>query len=95
MEIGQENLQHCKEIFKEQKSTYFFATKFFDREVREATYVVYAFFRVPDEIVDNPDYGDEEKIISQLEEFKQNCRKAYAGDELDCPVLEATATVFN
>jgi phytoene synthase len=94
MSINQQDLQHCRQIFKEHSSTYFFTTKFFDKEVREATYVMYAFFRVPDEIVDNPEHQDVENIRKELEQFKQNWRKAYAGAEVDSSVLRATSDVF-
>ena len=94
MKLRREDLKHCKQIFKNHSSTYFFATKFFNQEIREATYVVYAFFRVPDEIVDNPKYDQKKRIRKELENFKKKWRKAYASENVDDPVLRAAAAVF-
>ncbi len=94
MKLKKDDLKKCKQIFKNHSSTYFFATKFFKQEIREATYVVYAFFRVPDEIVDNPEYDQENKIRKELENFKEKWRKAYSNESVDNPVLRATAAIF-
>lgn len=46
-------LDICRRIHHEYGTSYYWATRLFPREMREATHVLYAFFRVPDEIVDS------------------------------------------
>jgi phytoene synthase len=46
------DLNICKEIMRKAGKTYYFATKIFPKEIREATYALYAFYRVPDDMVD-------------------------------------------
>ena len=94
MNLKQGDLQYCKKIFKQHSSSYYFATKFFNKRIREATIVLYSFFRLPDEIVDNPDYEDEKKIREELKDFKQKWKQAYASGNSDSPVLRATQAVF-
>lgn len=94
MDLKQEDLQYCKKIFKQHSSSYYFATKFFNKRIREATIVLYSFFRLPDEIVDNPDYEDEKKIREELKDFKQKWKQAYASGTSDRAVLRATQAVF-
>jgi phytoene synthase len=46
------DIEICKKIMKNAGKTYFFATKVFPAKIRNATYALYAFYRVPDDIVD-------------------------------------------
>jgi phytoene synthase len=56
------DLLECKKIMKAAGKTYYFATKLFPQKIREATYILYAFYRVPDDMVDlNPDLSPSEK----------------------------------
>ena len=36
----------CQNICKEYGKSYYFATKFFPKKIRQATYALYAFFRI-------------------------------------------------
>ncbi|MBP6945124.1 phytoene/squalene synthase family protein [Patescibacteria group bacterium] len=47
-----EAVEVCRRIHHEYGTSYYWATRLFPREIREATHVLYAFFRVPDEMVD-------------------------------------------
>lgn len=47
-----ESVEVCRRIHHEYGTSYYWATRLFPREIREATHVLYAFFRVPDEMVD-------------------------------------------
>jgi len=86
----------CRELHKKHGKSYYFATKFFPREMRQATYVLYGFFRVPDEIVDNPksDANTPEQMKQALKSWQQKWQHAYETSESDEPVLRATAHVF-
>jgi phytoene synthase len=45
-------LKICREIIKKSGKTYYFASKLLPKKTKEAIYILYAFFRVPDDIVD-------------------------------------------
>lgn len=47
-----EDIKICKEITRKAGKTYYFAIQLFPKSIREATYGLYAFYRVPDDIVD-------------------------------------------
>jgi phytoene synthase len=62
--------------------------------MREATHVLYGFFRVADEIVDTPDASDTRTAETRLNEWKAEWKKAYDTRTSNHPVLRATAEVF-
>jgi phytoene synthase len=93
--IDKADLLYCKDLHRTHGKSYFFATRFFPREMREATYVLYAFFRVPDEFVDNPDNSDSTAIADRLESWRDAWRTCYHTGESDEPVLRATKVVFD
>ncbi len=45
-------VETCRRIHHEYGTSYYWATRLFPRDIREATHILYAFFRVPDEMVD-------------------------------------------
>lgn len=87
-----EEVLACRALTKRFGTSYFLATQFFPREIREATYALYAFFRVPDEYVDN------EKDVAVAEEklraWQEAWHMAYATGSSNDLVLSATAKVF-
>jgi phytoene synthase len=52
MNISPKDIQFCQKIMSLCGPTYYWATKLFPKNIRQATYVLYAFYRVPDDIVD-------------------------------------------
>lgn len=95
LSIDKADLEYCKALHKRHGKSYFFATRFFPQEMREATYVLYAFFRVPDEFVDNPTEPTSGAILAQLSEWRDAWRACYQTGESDQPVLRATKVVFD
>lgn len=93
LDIG--DLTHCKALNKQHGKSYFFATRFFPREVREATYVLYAFFRVPDEFVDNPEDPSAAAVTDRLTRWREDWRACYKTGETSDSVLRATKVVFD
>ena len=89
---GAADLEEARRLHKKHGTSYYFATAFFPRHLREATFALYAFFRVPDELVDNPDSGDPRRA---LEDWRGDWRRAYRTGEAEHPVLRATAHVFH
>lgn len=66
--------------------TFHIATRLLPRRVRRATYVLYAFFRTADEVVDDPDPPPPDEQLAELERI----RAAALGERgTDDPVLSA------
>jgi phytoene synthase len=93
--IQQEAYQEAKAITKKYGTSYYFATRFFPENMRYATYALYAFFRLPDEIVDNP-AGDKtsEELTQELEDWHEKWRQAYDSQDTDSGILNITAETF-
>lgn len=96
----------CRKLHKKHGKSYYFATKFFPRNMRQATYVLYGFFRVPDEMVDNPNLSlrearsnnvaiSSQEVQQTLQNWQKKWQHAYNTGESDEPVLRATAHVFH
>jgi phytoene synthase len=52
MKISSQDIQFCQKIMAKSGPTYYWATKLFPKKIRQSTYILYAFYRVPDDIVD-------------------------------------------
>lgn len=85
-----QEIKRCRALTKEFGTSYFYATQLFPREKRLATYALYSFFRLPDEIVDTERIDMKEKLAT----FKSDWEAAYGGGLVSEPVLTATAKVF-
>lgn len=76
-----------KAIQRRTGATFHVATRVLPDRVRHPTYVLYGFFRIADEVVDDPGEAGPEDQRKRLEEI----RSAAKGErETDDPVLEAT-----
>ncbi|MFN0139039.1 MAG: phytoene/squalene synthase family protein [Pyrinomonadaceae bacterium] len=87
-------LQKCKEITQRYGTSYFFATQFFPREVRNGIYGIYAFARIPDEIVDDPNKGDNAQTLAKLDEWRASWRAAMTAGHSDDDVMTAIVHTF-
>ena len=87
------DLKVCKEVMREHGPTYYYPTRLFPKKIREATYVLYAFYRVPDDMVDErPDLNPSEKA-KLLEAWIKKWKSALEGEKCDEPVLRAALAV--
>lgn len=86
--------QSVESITKKFGTSYYFATRFLPSDLRQATYALYSFFRIPDEIVDNSGYDQEKDILAELEDWEKMWQKAYVGETTIYPILNLTAQVF-
>ena len=82
----------CARIQKRHGKSYYFATLFFNKEQRKAVNALYAFFRLPDEMVDNEPVEKAEILLSDWELEWEACMQ---GQETNHPVLMAARDVFN
>lgn len=101
-------IQTCRAIQAHYGKNYFFATRFLPLEIRPAVHALYAFFRIPDEIVD--DLGRDPLIIphvppvmrdgqldvrAALEQWRDAWHEAYEHGDAADDVLFASAQVFH
>ncbi|MEF8780028.1 MAG: phytoene/squalene synthase family protein [Haloferacaceae archaeon] len=84
--VADEQVARSKAIQQRTGKTFHVATRLLPARVREATYVLYAFFRVADEVVDHPDGASP---AEQREELERIRRAALGEDPTDDPVLAA------
>lgn len=92
-QLLQADVALCRAIMKKHGVSYAFATRFFPKRKRDATAVLYAFFRTPDDIVDIGTESPEMKL-SRLSEWRSRWQEHVNGERNDTPVLRAAATVF-
>lgn len=84
--IGDDSLARSKAIHRRTGRTFYIATRFLPERVRHPTYVLYAFFRLADEVVDTDNDLSDAERRDRLERF----RRAALGEEpTDDPVLSA------
>lgn len=84
----------CEAITKKYGTSYYFATQFFPKEIRRAIYAVYAFARIPDEIVDDPNLKDHSEAIAKLTQWKSEWLAAMYSGQGKTPVMEAIVHTF-
>ncbi|XVH32333.1 phytoene/squalene synthase family protein [Haloferacaceae archaeon DSL9] len=86
--VNSDQIAQSKAIQQRTGKTFHVATRLLPSRIREATYVLYAFFRLADEIVDDADGTSPAEQRAELEQM----RAAALGEaETDDPVLTAFA----
>jgi len=86
--VEQDQIRQSKAIQRRTGKTFHLATRVLPERVRHATYVLYAFFRVADEVVDAADTAPPPEQRHRLEELR---RQALGEEATDDPVLDAFA----
>lgn len=83
----------CRRLHREYGTTYYHATRFFNRSTRQRVHALYGFVRVPDEWVDNP--GDVSTCgqIRLLQDYRSQLLRGLDGVCPDHPVLRAFCDV--
>lgn len=88
--IPPSSTEQSKAIQQRTGQTFHVATRFLPERTREATYVLYAFFRIADEVVDDPDPDPPEIQRARLERIRE---AALGVRDTDDPIVDAFATV--
>ena len=84
--VTNDQLEASKTIQRQTGLTFHIATRLLPQRVRHATYVLYAFFRLADDVVDDPDPAPPERQQRELERI----RKGANGETTpSSPVLKA------
>src|SRR5215207_6012507 len=84
-----EGFQQCTEITRKYGTSFYFATQFFPKDVRQAVYAVYAFARIPDEIVDDPNLTDNKIAIEKLNVWRDKWLEATKLGYSNAPIMNA------
>jgi phytoene synthase len=84
--VDESQLAESKSIHRATGKTFWYATRVLPERVREATYVLYAFFRVADEVVDDADGVGVDEQRRRLHEIRD---AALGRTDSDDPVLTA------
>ena len=87
-------LERCREITRHYGTSFYFATQFFPREVRKGIYGIYAFARIPDEIVDDPNAQDKQTSLKKLVQWRDQWRAAMETGRSDDAVMNAIVHTF-
>lgn len=88
----------ARQLHKKHGKSYYFATQLFPAPTRLATYALYGFFRVPDEIVDNSTISDASEVAAvrkQLCDWRDEWQKAYSDGDHSEPILRVTSYIFH
>lgn len=88
----------ARRLHKKHGKSYYFATRLFPAEIRQATYAIYGFLRVPDEIVDNSPVHDVEDAMAvqrKLHVWQESWAQAYQTGDSPDPILRVTSYVFH
>lgn len=84
--VADDQIQRSKQIQQQTGKTFHFATRLLPERVRHPTYVLYAFFRVADEVVDAEDTAPPAEQRAELERLRE---AALGRHETDDDVLVA------
>ncbi|KYH26329.1 squalene/phytoene synthase [Halalkalicoccus paucihalophilus] len=88
--VERDHIEQSKAIHRRTGRTFYYATRLLPGRVREATYVLYAFFRVADEVVDDADGVPPGEQRQRLESLRE---QALGRADPDGPVLEAFQSI--
>lgn len=87
-------LRKCKAITRKYGTSFFFATQFFPAETRDGIYAIYAFARIPDEIVDAHEKKQKAETLAKLDEWRNKWLAAMAAGGSDDDVMNAIVHTF-
>jgi len=88
--VNDPQLERGKAIHRETGQTFYYATRLLPERIREQTYVLYGFFRIADEVVDD---GADRPASRQRERLEEIRAAALGEGTIDEPVVEAFDSV--
>ena len=95
-----EDVSFCRKIHKEYGKSFYLGTLLLSRLEQDATCILYAFFRYPDEYVDTYFADQKEVALLKLKRWGDlwnacHNKKAFNAEEDETRILRATAYVFH
>ncbi len=88
------DIEVCRQIHKRFGTTYYYSTLRFPDEIRWRVHGLYAFVRVPDEWVDNPDGTTISERRDRLESWREMMVRGLAGDRPGHPAMRVFCDVL-
>ncbi|WP_299263586.1 phytoene/squalene synthase family protein [Halorientalis sp.] len=85
--VTNDSLEESRQIHRQTGKTFYYATRLLPERIRHKTYVLYAFFRIADEVVDDED--NDLTPAEQRERLERFREAALGRRETDDPVLQA------
>lgn len=89
---NQSATQQAQAIQKKHGTSYYLATQFFPKKLRKATYALYAFVRIPDQIVDEP--GNPAEARAELEKWIAAWKGEMEGKPSGDPLIQLSTELF-
>lgn len=83
--------RYCAAIQRQYGKSYYFATRFFPASLRPHVHALYAFVRIPDQWVDNPQGRHTDELVRLIDHYQRDLRIALEGGTVNSPVLRAFA----
>ncbi len=90
--MSPDTIRVAKNIQKKYGTSYHLATSFLTPAIRNAVYILYAFVRIPDEYVDNPEHGSDPRKL--LQNWKEEWTVMYQTNVGNNDILRATREIF-
>ena len=87
-------IERCRKITRRYGTSFYFATQFFPRSTREGIYALYAFARIPDEIVDDPEKEGKSETLSKLEDWRRRWLVAVEAGTSEDAIMNAIVHTF-
>ena len=84
--------RHAEAVIQKYSTSYALAARLFPTDIREATYVLYAFFRESDDLVDT---GEQSSARGRIDEREKHWLDVYEGKAADDGIIGAAALVFH
>jgi len=93
------DVSFCKNIHRKYGKSFYFGTLLLSRSEHDATCILYAFFRWPDEYVDTLFANQKEEALQKLSRWSKLWEKSYRGlpfsaDESETRILRAATYIF-
>lgn len=85
-------IKNARMVEQRYSSNYYLATLFLPRSIKEAVFVLYAFVRIPDELVDNPEPGSDPETA--LQAWREDWERCYYHNESKNEIMVATREIF-
>lgn len=90
-----DGFEACRLITKKYGTSFYFATQFFPKETRIGIYAIYAFARIPDEIVDDPKKTSKDAALAEMRDWRERWLAAMKSGRSDDDVMNAIVFAFN
>ena len=76
---SQSDIEQCRKIHKRFGTTYYYSTLRFPKQIQWRVHAIYAFVRVPDEWVDNPEHLNINERVGLLQDWRKQLARGLGG----------------